>query len=139
MEGIEAPQTPQPSRNFNVGDLVHVCNGTAAGTRGYKTIAYMGTVVGYDVQVSKWLVCGVLCLALSWIVMFNLNLPDVLLWLSLVKVRNSMVAKKGQPNRVEDTFMSRSRTLLSLLSFSSHLFSSILISSHLFSSLLFSS
>ena len=58
MEGIEAPQTPQPSRNFNVGDLVHVCNGTAAGTRGYKTIAYMGTVVGYDVQVSKWLVCG---------------------------------------------------------------------------------
>ena len=50
MEGIVAPQTPQPSRNFNVGDLVHVYNGTSAGTRGYKTIAYMGTVVGYDVH-----------------------------------------------------------------------------------------
>ncbi len=44
MEGMEAAQTPQPSRSFKVGDLVHVFNGTCTGTRGYKTLAYMGTV-----------------------------------------------------------------------------------------------
>ena len=65
MEGNEVPQTPEPSRGFKVGDLVHVYNGTSAGTRGYKTIAYMGTVVGFDEQQRKWLVlvCCVLCLS----------------------------------------------------------------------------
>ena len=70
MEGMEAPQTPQPSRNFKVGDLVHVYNGTCLGTRGYKTIAYMGAVVGYDEHQSKWLVCAVIVLHCY------LNLPD---------------------------------------------------------------
>ena len=32
MEGNEEPQTPEPSRGFKVGDLVHVYNGTSAGT-----------------------------------------------------------------------------------------------------------
>jgi hypothetical protein len=72
MEGMEAPQTPQPSRSFKVGDLVHVYNGTCAGTQGYKTIAYMGTVVGYDEHQSKWLVCAVI------VVHCFLNLPDIL-------------------------------------------------------------
>ena len=35
MEGMEAPQSPQPSRSFKVGDLVHAYNETCAGTRGY--------------------------------------------------------------------------------------------------------
>jgi hypothetical protein len=65
MQGMEAAQTPQPSRNFKVGDLVHVYNGTCLGTRGYKTIAYMGAVVGYDEHQSKWLVCAVIVLHLS--------------------------------------------------------------------------
>jgi hypothetical protein len=106
MEGMEAlqtpqPQTPQPSCKFKVGDLVHVYNGTCAGTRGYKTIAYMGTVVGYDKHQSKWLVCAAI------VVHCFLNLPDIPLCSSPVQVRNSMLAKKGQPNREEETFMSR--------------------------------
>jgi|LauGreSBDMM110SN_4_FD.fasta_scaffold263890_1 hypothetical protein len=76
MEGREAPQTPQPSRSFKVGDLVHVFNGTCAGTRGYKTVAYMGTVVGYDEQHKKWLVCAVKCQALSVFVVSFSSLPD---------------------------------------------------------------
>jgi hypothetical protein len=76
MEGMEAPQTPQPSRSFKFGDLVHVFNGTCAGTRGYKTVAYMGTVVGYDEQHKKWLVCAVKCQALSVFVVSFSSLPD---------------------------------------------------------------
>lgn len=57
MEGNnEEPQTPQATRAFSVGDTVHVYNGTSAGTRAYNTVAYIGTVVGFDVEHKKWLV-----------------------------------------------------------------------------------
>ena len=130
MEGIVAPETPQRSRNFNVGDLVHVYNGTGAGTRGYKTIAYMGTVVGYDVEQSKWLVCGVLlfCFSLTCLTFFSGCL--------LSRLETAWWQKKGNPTGL------RKRSCPGLEPynfFPSLLFSSLLFSSLLFSSLLFSS
>ncbi len=74
MEGNEVPQTPEPNRGFKVGDLVHVYNETSSGTPGYKTIAYMGTVVGFDEQKRKWLVCCVLCLSVSLLTVSAFNL-----------------------------------------------------------------
>ena len=77
IEGNEVLQTPEPSRGFKVGDLVHVYNGTSAGTRGYKTIAYMGTVVGFDEHQRKWLVCCVFCLAVSLLIVSVSNFSYV--------------------------------------------------------------
>ncbi len=77
MEGNEVPQTPEPSRGFKVGDLVYVYNDTSAGTRGYKTLAYMGTVVGFDEHQRKWLVCCVSCLAVSLLIVSVSNLSYV--------------------------------------------------------------
>ena len=64
MEGNEEPQTPERSQGIKVGDLVHVYNGTSSGTRAYRTMAYLGTVVGFDEIAKKWLVCVVLYLVL---------------------------------------------------------------------------
>jgi hypothetical protein len=64
MEGTEhGPNTPEPAKRFGVGDLVHVYQGTAPGTPGKKTEAFIGRVVGYDAQHQKWLVCD-LCYTL---------------------------------------------------------------------------
>ena len=79
---MKNPRTPEPSRGFKVGDLVHVYNGTSAGTRGYKTIAYMGYVVGFDEHQRKWLVCVVLCLSVSLMIVSALILSDGALLLS---------------------------------------------------------
>ena len=68
MEGNEEPQTPERRQGIKVGDTVHVYNGTSSGTRAYRTMSYIGIVVGYDELVMKWLVCVVFilsCLALS--------------------------------------------------------------------------
>ncbi len=75
MNSNEESLTPQPRRDFRVGDTVHVYHGTSAGVRAHQTVAYIGTVVGYHDEESKWLVC------------------------------NSIMAKKGLPNRVDDAFM----------------------------------
>ena len=53
----DATQTPEPTSRFKVGDIVHVFQGTAPGTPGKKSEAFIGTVVGYDRQHEKWLVC----------------------------------------------------------------------------------
>jgi hypothetical protein len=45
-----------------------VYNGTSLGTRAYRTMAYLGTVVGFDEIAKKWLVCVVLYLVLSCLV-----------------------------------------------------------------------
>ena len=63
----EEPQTPQPTRASSVGGTVHVYNGTSAGTRGYNTVAYIGTVVGFDVEHKKWLVRYVLRLRIFFV------------------------------------------------------------------------
>jgi hypothetical protein len=70
MEGNEEPQTPERSHGIKVGDLVHVYNGTSSGTRAYRTMAYLGTVVGFDEIAMKWLVlvCVVFYLVLSCLV-----------------------------------------------------------------------
>jgi hypothetical protein len=65
MEGTshtpETPERPIPSA-FKVGDTVHVYQGTAPGTLGKNTTAYIGTVVGYNYNAGqgKWLVCALL-------------------------------------------------------------------------------
>jgi hypothetical protein len=62
MEGTEhgphTSHTPELAKRFKAGDLVHVYQGTAPGTPGKKTEAFIGRVVGYDAQHQKWLVCG---------------------------------------------------------------------------------
>ena len=77
MPDNELPQTPEPRQGFIVGDTVHVYMGTSAGVRAHRTVAYIGTVVGFHDKERKWL------------------------------VRNNILAKKGQPNRVDEAFMSR--------------------------------
>ena len=77
MDGNVEPHSPQPRPEFRVGDTVHVYHGTSAGVRAHQTVAYIGTVVGYHDEERKWL------------------------------VRNNIMAKKGQPNRVDAAFMSR--------------------------------
>ena len=77
MTDNELPQTPEPRQGFRVGDTVHVYMGTSAGVRAHRTVAYIGTVVGFHEEERKWL------------------------------VRNNILAKKGQPNRVDEAFMSR--------------------------------
>ena len=87
MEGTEhGPNTPEPAKRFVVGDLVHVYQGTAPGTPGKKTEAFIGRVVGYDAQHQKWLVCDlcytlyVCCLLLPSLVL----LMDALLHVHIV-------------------------------------------------------
>ena len=79
MEGQEDPQTPEPSHELQtprqaprvaVGDTVNVFQGTGAYVRGNKTVAFIGTVVGYDANEGKWLVLLVLLPCLSCLVMF---------------------------------------------------------------------
>ena len=77
MPDNELPQTPEPRQGFIVGDTVHVYMGTSASVRAHRTVAYIGTVVGFHDEERKWL------------------------------VRNNILAKKGQPNRVDEAFMSR--------------------------------
>ena len=77
MADIALPQTPEPREGFRVGDIVHVYEGTSTGIRAHRTVAYIGTVVGFHEEERKWL------------------------------VRNNILAKKGQPNRVDEAFISR--------------------------------
>ncbi len=77
MTDNDLPQSPEPREGFKVGDSVHVYMGTSAGVRAHRTVAYIGTVVGFHEGERKWL------------------------------VRNNILAKKGQPNRVDEGFMSR--------------------------------
>ena len=77
MADIALPQTPEPRQGFIVGDIVHVYQGTSTGIRAHRTVAYIGTVVGFHEGEMKWL------------------------------VRNNILAKKGQPNLVDAAFMSR--------------------------------
>ncbi len=56
MADNELPQTPEPRQGFRVGDIVHVYMGTSAGIRAHRTVAYIGTVVGFHEEESKWLV-----------------------------------------------------------------------------------
>ena len=56
MEANAEPQTPLPKERFSVGDTVHVFHGTTPGIAGYKTVAYIGVVVGFDDETGKWLV-----------------------------------------------------------------------------------
>ena len=79
MADDELPQTPEPRQGFKVGDIVHVYMGTSVGIRAHRTVAYIGTVVGFHEEERKW----------------------------LVRVRNNILAKKGQPSRVDEAFMSR--------------------------------
>ena len=50
------PQTPQPGTRYAVGDTVNVFQGTGAYVRGRNTIAFIGTIVGFDATDGKWLV-----------------------------------------------------------------------------------
>ena len=62
------PQTPQPGTRYAVGDTVNVFQGTGAYVRGRNTIAFIGTIVGFDATDGKWLVLVYLvflCHALS--------------------------------------------------------------------------
>ncbi len=77
MADDELPQTPEPRQGFKVGDIVHVYMGTSVGIRAHRTVAYIRTVVGFHKEERKWL------------------------------VRNNILAKKGQPSRVDEAFMSR--------------------------------
>ena len=77
MADIELAQTPEPRQGFRVGDMVYEYMGTSAGTRAHRTVAYIGTVVGFHEEERKWL------------------------------VSNNILAKKGEPNRVDEAFMSR--------------------------------
>ena len=56
------PQTPQPGTRYAVGDIVNVFQGTGAYVRGRNTIAFIGTIVGFDATDGKWLVCPYLSL-----------------------------------------------------------------------------
>jgi hypothetical protein len=87
MEVNEEPLTPERRQGIRVGDTVHVYNGTSSGTRAYRQMAYIGTVVGYDELAMKWLVCVVFYLVLSCLVcvvlfgrviLFNLFTPPLL-------------------------------------------------------------
>jgi hypothetical protein len=77
MTDNELPQSPEPREGFRVGDSVHVYMCTSAGVRAHRTVAYIGSVVGFHKEERKWL------------------------------VRNNILAKKGQPNRVDEASMSR--------------------------------
>ncbi len=124
MEGNEEPQTSERGQCIKVGDTVHVYNGTSSGTRAFRTMAYIGTVVGYDELAMKWLVCVVFilsCLAFS--------VSSAIYLLSFrVQVRNTMLARKGQPNRVEEAFMSRSLFLSFYLPLSLYFYLSLSLS-----------
>jgi hypothetical protein len=105
MADIALAQTPEPRQGFRVGDTVHVYMGTSAGVRAHRTVAFIGTVVGFHEEERKWL------------------------------VRNNILAKKGKPNLVDEAFMSRYTCPTALLIlFSSLLFSSLLFSSLLLTS-----
>ncbi len=72
MEGApHTPETPEPPipSAFKVGDTVHVYQGTAPDTPGKNTIAFIGTVVGFNAGEGKWLVCVLLRLVLPCIVL----------------------------------------------------------------------
>ena len=73
--------TPHISPCVWTGELLfgmRVVNmGTSVGVRAHRTVAYIGTVVGFHEVERKWL------------------------------VRNNILAKKGHPNRVDEAFMSR--------------------------------
>ncbi len=112
MDGHLDPQTPESSHQAQtsrqtqrvaVGDIVNVFQGTDVYVRGHNTVAFIGTVVGYDATERKWLVRLVLhflaCHACSCLV--------TLLLLSYTKVRDIMTSKHGFPNMVEEQFMSR--------------------------------
>jgi hypothetical protein len=79
MDGHPDPQTPEPSndvqaprpsRRFEVGDTVHVFQGTGAYSyvRRPNTIAFIGTVVGYNMEDGKWLVRILSCPVVSCLV-----------------------------------------------------------------------
>jgi hypothetical protein len=59
MEPYEHPPT-QPllrtpiASKFKVGDLVHVFQGTTAYVKGRNTVAFIGRIVGYNDDKSKW-------------------------------------------------------------------------------------
>ena len=55
-EHAHEPQTPEPSPRFAVGDIVSVFQGTGVNVRGRNTIAFIGTIVGFDATDGKWLV-----------------------------------------------------------------------------------
>ncbi len=83
-------------------------HGTSAGTRAHQTVAYIGTVVGFHEEEKKWLVCDLHCLFLC--VLFCALLVCICLSNRLSycnKVRNSILSKRGEPNRVDEAFMSR--------------------------------
>ena len=50
---LPAPRTPVP-RLFAVGDLVQVFHGTGAYVEGRNTVSYIGRIVGYTNELSKW-------------------------------------------------------------------------------------
>ncbi len=61
---VSMDETPHAS--FKVGDTVLVYQGTAQGTRGKNTTAFIGTVVGFDVEQQKWLVLGLVLFCLLY-------------------------------------------------------------------------
>ena len=77
MEGTPEPQNSSAVPRYQVGDRVHVFQGTGPGVPGKKTIQFIGIVVGYNKEKGKW------------------------------KVRDSMVSKRGHPCEVDEQFMSR--------------------------------
>ena len=56
QEHAHEPQKPLPGPSFAVGDTVNVFQGTGANVRGRNTIAFIGTIVGFDATDGKWLV-----------------------------------------------------------------------------------
>ncbi len=83
MEVNEEPLTPERRQGIRVGDTVHVYSGTSSGTRAYRQMAYIGTVVVYDELAMKWLVCVVFYLVLSCLVFLFCHLSFVLSCLGL--------------------------------------------------------
>jgi len=61
MADIELAQTPEPRQGFRVGDMVYEYMGTSAGTRAHRTVAYIGTVVGFHEEERKLLVSNNIC------------------------------------------------------------------------------
>ncbi len=55
-ESSHEPQTPRQTERVAVGDTVNVFQGIGVYVRGHKTVAFIGTVEGYDATERKWLV-----------------------------------------------------------------------------------
>jgi hypothetical protein len=82
---------------------VQVCHGTGAYVKGPKTIAYIGRIEGYNEALGEWKV--------DFLTRFPNPSPNpffnaIPLPNPNAKLRNTMLNKRGEPNKVDEAFMS---------------------------------